>query len=323
MKGLRTLPLSALARGLDTSAGTFLCCASFERRCLSVAENIPAETIRSAIICEYENLRSRGYDFGAKLLDLYPGKSASVIFRRNDPLGIADSLQAEFEKIAKVENNVYVVDVTTFTHETLLILLQLIRRSVRSGDRVWLVYTKAKEYSVGQEIGEKWLSKGIGGIRSVLGYPGEMLPSRTVHLIILTGFETERAAMLVSKYEPAKVSLGFVDSAVVDNERGNKGGDIFRKSFLSQYESADVFSFSCFDPIKTKEVILRQAAKYQGYNVVVAAMNTKISTLGAGLAAIENEAIQLCYAFANQYNYAAYSEPSETCILWDASEILV
>ena len=39
-------------------------------------------------------------------------------------------------------------------------------------------------------------------------------------------------------------------------------------------------------------------------------MNTKLSTLGAALAAVERPEIQLCYARAIEYNESGYSTPS-------------
>ena len=46
-------------------------------------------------------------------------------------------------------------------------------------------------------------------------------------------------------------------------------------------------------------------------NIVIAPMNNKISTVGASLAAISNENIQLAYAKASLYNTDGYSSPSD------------
>src|SRR6185436_3367287 len=197
-------------------------------------------------------------------------------------------------------------------------LLQLYRRL---DDRVYFGYTVATEYSVGAEGGDKWLSKGISEIRSILGYPGENLPSRRVHLLILTGFETERAAKLVDEFEPALVSLGFVTGADTD-EIHQLSSRAFQQSFLEKYSSAEVFRFPCYDALATKDAILHQAHRFAEFNLVVAAMNTKISTVGAALAAAEDDRIQLCYAFANEYNYAGYSAPGTSCYVGDVTDLL-
>jgi hypothetical protein len=45
-------------------------------------------------------------------------------------------------------------------------------------------------------------------------------------------------------------------------------------------------------------------------------MNTKLSTSGAALAALEADEIQLCYASARHYNIEGYSRPSQECIIF-------
>jgi hypothetical protein len=46
-------------------------------------------------------------------------------------------------------------------------------------------------------------------------------------------------------------------------------------------------------------------------------MNTKISTVGAALAAIKQESIQLCYAQANIYNVERYSAVSDEVFIFE------
>ena len=46
-------------------------------------------------------------------------------------------------------------------------------------------------------------------------------------------------------------------------------------------------------------------------NTVMAAMNTKISTLAVGLYALQNPEVQVSYAQADVYNYERYSEAAD------------
>ena len=77
------------------------------------------------------------------------------------------------------------------------------------------LYAPASEYSIGDKPGDKWLSKGISEVRSVMGYPGGFAPSRDTHLIILAGFEDYRALSLIQELEPSLVSIGYGDSSEV------------------------------------------------------------------------------------------------------------
>ena len=56
-----------------------------------------------------------------------------------------------------------------------------------------------------------------------------------------------------------------------------------------------------------------KTAAVSGHNALIAPMNTKISTVGAALLAMEDDTIQLCYATAHQYNEKGYSTPGQEC----------
>lgn len=69
------------------------------------------------------------------------------------------------------------------------------------------------------------------------------------------------------------------------------------------------FTFSCQDILETKQIILSIFQKYKDeYNIIIAPLNNKISTLGVAFAGLEQEEIQICYASANHYNIENYSE---------------
>ena len=304
---------------LPQTIDLYLVCASFERRCLTFTEHLAPRRVKRAVLCENDSLAAITSEFSEALRNRLGNAVERVVFRRNDPLDIADKLQAAIGTSASARS--ILVDITTFTHEALLILIRFLQLRIAPNDQVLFAYTMASDYSIGAAGSEKWLSKGISEIRSVLGFPGEVLPSRRDHLIILTGFETERAAKLVDDFEPDVVSLGFVTTNVSEREH-HVSSRAFQQFFLEKYASAQTFSFECFDPAVTRDAILGRARSVPGCNVVVSAMNTKISTLGAALAATEDERIQLCYAFANEYNYEGYSLPGEYCYVGDVTSLL-
>ena len=71
------------------------------------------------------------------------------------------------------------------------------------------------------------------------------------------------------------------------------------------------FEFSCIDPLLAKKQLLEHVSQYTEFNVVVCPLNTKLSTVGAALAAIENQKIQLCYSQPLEYNVDGYATPGE------------
>lgn len=287
---------------------------------MTVANAVDAIKVKSVIVAgnkEPEDYVAQNAEY---LLKRYEGLVDEAVLNLSNPLETADVLVGALEKVKSMEALRYLIDITTFTHESLLMLVNLLSVQLKPVDTVHFVYASAAEYSPGLEGKDKWLSKGVADVRSVLGYPGETLPSQETHLIIMVGYENERAARLIEFIEPNTISLGFGDSEVATGLKHREAEEHFRdllKSTVGLHGEEASFKFSCDDPITTKNTIDGQVARARGYNVIVAPMNNKISTVGAALAALENASIQLCYAQALQYNYKNYSNPSDRCHLFE------
>lgn len=305
-------------RALPGVVDLFIGSVSYEDRCMSVARWLKTSEVRLSIIAENMNHVEFHRGNGERLRGYFPGCMA-VNLDTASPLRTADGLRAALDEVDLPEDGKVVVDITTFTHEALLILFQLVRRRFRRVQVIY-AYASAREYAYGLAVEEKWLSRGVEDVRSVLGYPGTFRPSRKLHLIVLVGFEHERIGELISQYEPSLVSLGY-------GEPGPRGtSDHIPSAILgfgrlkALYGGANEFSFPCFDPIATKEVLKGTTARHPKYNVIIAALNTKLSTLGAALAAIENEEVQLCYAQAVLYNIRRYSLPGDDLYLFSCAD---
>jgi hypothetical protein len=209
------------------------------------------------------------------------------------------------------------LDITTFTHEHLLILMALIRSHGLSC-KIQIGYIGAAEYSTNTDEESVWLSRGVQQVRSILGYPGGMAPSKRLHLIILVGFEVERARALIEIMEPSRLSLGIgaAEKSIsarhyIRNERFSNRLKEFLGTQAQIQTEVDTFTFSCVDADEVRGAILMQAAKYTEFNTVICPMNTKISTIGVGLAALQDPRLQVVYAVVAEYNEAGYSTPGE------------
>ncbi len=194
------------------------------------------------------------------------------------------------------------IDITTFTHEGLLILFKIISIKRRNIDELLIVYVGAKEYSYNEKEEDKWLSKGIGNIRSVIGYPGLNNPSKFNHLIILFGFESERTSKLIETFESNIVSLGFGSEEGAITKEHHRLNFRRHEELMVHFPNCHKFEFSVSDPFETQKKIIEQINKFPDTNTTVAPMNSKISTIGAALATMINVNIQLCYVTANIYN---------------------
>jgi len=215
------------------------------------------------------------------------------------------------------------IDITTFTHEHLLILMYLLKRD-HLLQKIVFGYTGAERYSPSNDAKDIWLSKGVKQIRSVLGFPGELVPSKSLHLIIQVGFELERAQRIIENYEPAKLSLGFAPGIVsVTQELAQTNREFFDSlhRFVGETRSnnttVDHFEFSCIDPVETKNSLLKQVDRNLDFNTILCPLNTKIATIGAALLVFERPSVQLCYAEASIYNSANYSTPGPCITIFD------
>jgi hypothetical protein len=315
------IPLGNLASKLPGKVDIFICSASFESRCRSVPDSVDPGLFGWVFVAIDEGYPSVAISQGEYLLSRYVPKSSIVSLHRGNPLITADSLNRAILSCASDQPRSYLADITTFTHEALLILVKLLQLRLKPEDSVTFVYTAASEYSIGQKPEEKWLSKGIGEIRSVLGYPGKVLPSRKSHLLILAGYESERAERFIEQYEPnvLSVGLGAPDSAT--NPAHASINKVMYNRIVAQHKEARTFLFSCSDPLETRGSVQEQIQQVRDHNVLIAPMNTKISTIGAALVALEDDSVQLCYAPAHQYNEIHYSRPDTNCFLFSVPGI--
>ncbi|MCB2188937.1 MAG: hypothetical protein KQJ78_21155 [Deltaproteobacteria bacterium] len=318
---LDKVQLHMLDRALNQKFDLYICSSSFEERCLSIPKNIDVHNIGQAMILS--NIDLEKYVGGKKesLKKIFHEK-ITVDVCTNDPILTADNLDKYICNVVSNKNlrNI-LLDITTFTHESLLILLCILRLHCRKA-KIVCVYANASEYSVGDDVGHKWLSRGIGEVRSILGYPGEIVPSRETHLILIVGYEHERAAGLVEALEPNSLSIGYGRSGSATTEKDKDANESYMQlveQIATSYYDVSRFEISCNDPIGTKNMLLTQIDNVKNKNIVVAPMNNKLTTIGAALAAFQNDKIQMCYAQALRYNHENYAAPGSDCYIFNLS----
>ena len=322
---VKRIPLASLRNALESPVDLFISCASFEERCKSVTNHLDRSVVRKAIVAENKKLANHVSANADYLRHLFEGRCIGAEIDLTEPLASADNLAKALVEAELPGGARCIVDITTFTHEVLLILLRLLSLTLSEDAQAWFVYTGASDYSVGSPPDAKWLSKGISEVRTVLGYPGRFLPSRRTHLVVLVGYEHERASELIACLEPSSLSLGYGRPGTATAPKHQEANVLFHhlvKSSAVTCPNVRDFEFSCCDPWDACQAIVSEAKVAGSANVVVAPMNTKISTIGSALATLRNKDIQLCYARALQYNYTGYSQPGDSCYLFQLPELL-
>lgn len=316
---MKSLTISEMNSTIDSyKINYFISSASFEERCISIASIMKDVALDNSIIFGTIDFDKRIIDNRQSMLDLLTNstKKEAIDLLIGDPV---HSFIAMIEACATLfidDPKVLLFDITTFTHEYLLMLFRVLMERRRREDKILLTYVGAKSYSDNADNDvDKWLTKGVRGLRSIIGYPGYSDPSKKNHLIILVGFEVERTIKLIEEFEFDVVSLAFGtkdDSITVQNQKLNfeRYSEIF-----NLYSHSLKFEISLTNPELVKNTLLTYISEFKDYNIVIAPMNNKISTIGAGLAAIENKEIQLFYLQANIYNTEAYSKVGDNYYL--------
>lgn len=318
---------SNISAEVGNNIDLLICSSSFEDRCLSLIECIELSSVKNVVLFNYENNYDKSKQNSNKIINLLNGKTCwqeKMIFP-NRPIENCDtfiSVLDGFPVNAKV-----LVDVSTFTRENILILIKLFKSKYNKLN-VDYCYTPSSRYSISEDDSLEtikqnlWLSKGVDDIRSILGYPGVFSPVKKVLLIILVGFEYERAQILIDNYEPNLLIIGKASKDESITNRLSEINQINFNNLRNANAGVDVFEFSCKDITKTKNALMTVYDKYgDEYNIVISPMNNKLSTMAVASFALTHPDIQICYATTNQYNIEGYSQSCDYFYLINFSEI--
>lgn len=309
----------ALGDVLGKPLDVFICSASFEDRCLVVPSMIERwGDIGSVVICHsVDHFSAVRSNLGT--LNTMFGNSVGCKLSSDDPIASAEQFERALGRFFEGDDVRRIgVDVTTFTRESLLILLRGLVELMEPTDTLVGFYNRAATYE-GTGSEDQWLSRGVREIRSVLGYPGDFIPTRRTHLVILAGFEDDRAFRIATEVEPTVLSLGLPSPMRGHAAEHDAKMTARRNRWLAQkdrwlsYLGGRVreFDFHGYSIEECMAAIRKVVDRETAMNTVLAAMNTKMSTVAAGIFALHNPEVQMSYAQAEVYNYGQYSTAAD------------
>lgn len=313
----------SLSKITKINAEVFICCASFEQRCLSIAQKVDTSVIERAIICSFDDNCPSVENNRNLLCDFFGEKGTVVTLKKDSPLENYDKL---YDVLKSSDGFKTIIDISTFTREMFLICFQLFKQLEFNQEQIHICYNPSSVYSNitnSDDFDKIWLSKGVNEIRSILGFSGSPSAIKKNLLIVLAGFETERAQILIDNFEPAVLYLGKAPADFSNSVELSKINDVNVSRLLAVYPDAFQFEFSCVDLGLTIDQITKIIKKNQDqYNIIISPMNNKVSTLAVASIAFKYPDIQICYASANMYNISEYSSPSDKILWFNAKEIM-
>jgi len=304
--------LQNLRDHLGSQPYVYFGCSSFEDRCLSIPKYIDVEKVERAYLFRAEEFLSYSETNTQILASIFQSKFYETRFSISNPFTVADKISHFLcNDTLCLRSCDIVFDVSTFTRESMLIILRFLIINRDALGKIVLLYNSTKNIS-------DHLSLGPLSLRSVLGYPGIIYPTRPLHLILLLGFEIERAREIITRLEPQLLSIAYgKTSASINAELSSRNS-----KFLEQMHSAygnimQSFQISVVNPFDTASELLEYTAKFHEYNTIVAPLNTKLSAIGAGLYCIDNQEAQICYLQMGEYNFSEYSTPSDSFYIYN------
>ena len=315
---MREVTHAELGRELSSGPIALLSCLSFEDRSLSVADAIAMSGLRRWLCIVNEDIETDISVMREKAVSIAARAGIAIEFldaSKRDPLRLADALVRLADERVPDDQFRWVADITTMTHEMLLIIVAAADEIVMPWSDLKLVYNVAGQYSGDDSPADKWISKGIHEVRSVIGYPGAWSPGEQTKLVALPGFDAERMRRMVEEIEPDQLIVGIacpIDERHAWSAEKNRG----IAEHLLFTRTGTTFDYPSLDPFGAIDAVIDVLLDVK-CNVLLAPLNSKISTAALGVLARAKPEWQVCYAPAFIYNLS-YATPSDnflTCSL--------
>lgn len=305
----------------DANDTTFICFSSFEERCKSAANLLGAFPFKRKAILYLEEFFEYSNRNTESLHNSLNGAEISIL-KNSSPLLSTDILIEEIDKSTAENTKNILIDITCFNREVLLLLLNVLRSKENFFENINLLYNEASSI-------DDLLSFGAASVRSVLGYSGLISPLKRDHLVVILGYEIDRAKQIIESYEPDSVTIavGKSDNSISEAlyKKNQRMLEVFRKKFLDDGTIGcplTVVEIPVNDSCSSFQALSKIADEHSDNNIIVAPLNTKLSTIGAAYLTFKRPEIQICYAQMPGYNFDSYSSPSDKFYLLDLKEEL-
>ena len=293
----------------------FIVCASYEPRTIAIAESLAPEyrTKKGIIYVNKEflegqegNITNSNIERLREILKKHSDKvdvvEGSWLDAKVQLYSLREALKGNDEELSEAT---ITLDITTFNREALLTLMALLR--------AYYPKTELRILYVSPASQDDWLSRGFRMIRNVMGFPGIQRSSRPTVLILLSGFEQERASKIIDELEPTIVWLGV---GIPPTDPKHLERNLKEQKLILSRQEVQKFCFPADNIMGCCKGLENIAKKYlKNYNIVLAPMSTKLSTIAAFLTAEKYTEIQITYCIPGEYNLSNYTRGEDTIFI--------
>jgi hypothetical protein len=280
----------------------FICCASFEERCVSSALRMGADfRTRFAVVFVIEEpVYKKQVDTNMYRLQSELGKKTGegifiISCQRDNPIDGVNQLKNIWEKCKpkNSEEPFITVDISGFTKIYLLELFHYLVIEMNLG--IPRILHTVQTYLPGR------LTRGVEQISTAPNFFGTASLEKQTILVLLLGFEPERALAVWQHYNPAKTitlittppqygSMDYLEYARKNN------------AYLLSQSSVEVRNVSADNPYAVKDSLETIYNDTKGsFNMVIGPFGTKPQAVGVFLFCLEHPKAQVVYSFPVNY----------------------
>lgn len=194
------------------------------------------------------------------------------------------------EEIIKKQTTV-TLDISTMPREVIWIICDLLNTKAV---KVQYAYHRPKEYA------EDWLSRDPGTPRFVYKLSGVCKLGLPTTLVILSGFDVERAKQLVRFYEPEALIIGLQVGSQYENLKRNRSKHKDGFSRNKEIKWFDVDGFFLEKSMDALETCIGEIVNKS--NVILTSLGPKISSLAILKYHLKHPQTSIAYAPSNEFN---------------------
>ncbi|MHA1325417.1 MAG: hypothetical protein ACTSRL_21710 [Candidatus Helarchaeota archaeon] len=287
----------------------FIVCASFEERTGAVVEKL-AEKYRVArsFIFKYDekdrtNLRDQNFEKLKDGLLQYSENVYPIICDHHDPLdGISKFQELCKNRNIPLKNKNITIDITTFTKQYLLVLFKFIEK--QKPKTIRLFYTEPEDYAV------KWnkpLSYGLIDIVSVPTYGGHFYVEKENLLVLLLGYEGDRAYGIWERFTPHKTIILIGRPSFRNAWEGRV--EKFNKKIISKFPEDFINYIPTLDPFEVSKNLDNLIKHHmQKFNIYISPLGPKPQVVGCYLCIRKHPYVQIVYAIPKSHEEEYFSK---------------
>jgi len=295
----------------------FICCTSFEERCLSSALKMSANyrTNFSIIFVIEDSLDKKQTDTNLnRLKSMLGARSSKGIFviscGRDSPNEGIGQLKHIWDQCRPRdnENSFVTIDISGFTKIYLLQLLHYLVIELKLGLPRMLHTT--------QTYLPNKLTVGVSQITTVPNFFGSINVEKEKVLIMFLGFEAERSLTVWKHFSPAKTIALITNPPRSGNLNYLKYAEKNNSYLLSQ-PSVEVRNVPADNPYAVKKVLEGICDELSGsYNIIAGPFGTKPQVIGLFLFWLEYPKVQVAYSHPTEYTKSyLLRKPGPTLLL--------